>query len=722
MKFVPTLHTFETDVPARTVWSRIEAKLADADGVGLYKHPNLAVTSSNKRADLVVLPSGYQPLVVVVLRCTIDDITAVEEEAWVINGVRVESPIFDAEDFVANLDATFARERRLRSALKSRGVVALPLVAKAQFVQKFGEPSSDVLWLWHDEASDDPFPVLDRPLREEEWRLARSVLQAATPLNRQSGPPPERLDKKGPAIRQIERSIALLDDEQEKVALQIPPGPQQIRGLAGTGKTVLLAMKAANIHSHYNDARVLFTFNTQSLYNQARLLITKFFRYHNLTDPDWDRLHVRHAWGSARRAGVYSDLCARQGVAPLTLQEARRRNRRMPLQACCRDALRHPIEPIYDYILVDEAQDFPPEFLQILYRLTPEPHRIYFAFDELQTLSSIDVPSPAKFFGVDERGAPLVSLDGIYPGPMEKDLILRKSYRCPMEVLMFAHAIGLGIHGPRGCVQMLPDASSWRAIGYEIESGELKKGEPVVIYRPAENSPNPISEVYSGQDHLIRTSTFATREAELDAVADSIATDITDDEVPAEQIVVIALDSLVAKDLMVPLQHRLRERRIASTIPGLVNDTSEFAEQGKVTLSTVHRAKGNEAPVIYIVGFEALYDYVGEIDLRNRAFTCISRAKGWVRISGTSPKMEKVQPEFDVILRDLPRFKFKFPDMEQIRHLGAGETTRRRLQVREAKESVQSLRTIDPDALSALDPAELELLAEKIKEAREAKT
>jgi superfamily I DNA and RNA helicase len=268
---------------------------------------------------------------------------------------------------------------------------------------------------------------------------------------------------------------------------------------------------------------------------------------------------------------------------------------------------------------------------------------------------------------------------------------------------------------------MLPDASSWKAIGYEIESGELKKGESVVIYRPPENSPNKITNIYSGTDRLIRTNTYHDREAELDAVADSIANDVNQDEVPAEQIVVISLDSLIAKELMVPLQHRLRQKGILSTIPGLVDDTSEFAEAGKVTLSTVHRAKGNEAPIIYIIGFETLYDYVGEIDLRNRAFTCISRAKGWVRISGTSPKMERVQRELDAILGNLPRFKFTFPDVEQIRRLGAGETTRRRLQVKEAKESVQSLRTIDPDALSALDPAELEQLAEKIKQAPEAK-
>jgi superfamily I DNA and RNA helicase len=95
-------------------------------------------------------------------------------------------------------------------------------------------------------------------------------------------------EKIGDSVRELEKQIALLDFEQEKAAIPIAPGPQRIRGLAGTGKTVLLAMKAANIHKHFPKKKILFTFNTQSLYNQAMKLITKFYRYHTENDPDWE--------------------------------------------------------------------------------------------------------------------------------------------------------------------------------------------------------------------------------------------------------------------------------------------------------------------------------------------------------------------------------------------------------------------------------------------------
>ena len=70
-----------------------------------------------------------------------------------------------------------------------------------------------------------------------------------------------------------------LDEEQRKVSMQIPSGPQRIRGLAGTGKTVILALKAALTHKEDDKLRILSVFNTQSMYNQIQDLITKYYTY-----------------------------------------------------------------------------------------------------------------------------------------------------------------------------------------------------------------------------------------------------------------------------------------------------------------------------------------------------------------------------------------------------------------------------------------------------------
>jgi superfamily I DNA and RNA helicase len=155
---------------------------------------------------------------------------------------------------------------------------------------------------------------------------------------------------------------------------------------------------------------------------------------------------------------------------------------------------------------------------------------------------------------------------------------------------------------------------------------------------------------------------------------------------------------------------------IRSTIPGLIDDTAEFAETDMVTLATVYRAKGNEAPVVYIIGFDALYEYVEEVERRNQAFASISRSKGWVRISGTGKAMIAARNEIRKILEDIPYFRFVFPDMEQIRRLDASETSRRKREVKTAKESVARLIDVDKDALHSLPPSLLKKLKSKLEE------
>jgi superfamily I DNA and RNA helicase len=204
---------------------------------------------------------------------------------------------------------------------------------------------------------------------------------------------------------------------------------------------------------------------------------------------------------------------------------------------------------------------------------------------------------------------------------------------------------------------------------------------------------------------------------ELNWLAKSIAKDIKEHDVSPEQILVISLDARHAKGYMMALQAKLFSVKILSTIPGFIDDSSAFAEPDKVTLATVYRSKGNEAPIVYILSMESLYDFAEELENRNRAFTAISRSKGWVRISGVGRQMQRVANEIEMVLTDLPRLKFVFPDMEKIRRLDATETSRRRKSVRTAKEAATQLAKIDPEALAELDPKARKELLKRLKEA-----
>lgn len=451
MQFIPSDHTYATDTAAASVWESLNDILRGVDGIAYYKHP---IISSTTRAvpDLTILARGFEPTVVKILAYAIEELTHVTGEVWNVGGEFVDSPLLELEDYSIALNHQFEQTRPLRSLLQTHSVLIFPLVSEAEFIGKFGEEAtrpedSDVTMVF----GRNPTSALKsspRELSDDQWKLAKSVFQGLTPLNRGKGVRPIDTSKIGRAIRVLEREIALLDDEQHKVAVQIAPGPQRIRGLAGTGKTVILAKKAAHLHQRYPQKRILFTFNTQSLYNQAQTLISQFYRQHSDSPPDFENgIHVRHGWGGSARPGVYSDVCGRVGRTPLNFNTARSIDPANPFRAACNHAHQVPVEPYYDFILVDEAQDFPKEFFQLLAKLSTPERRIYWAYDELQTLSATEIPDPAELFGRDAEGNALVSLDGDdYGGVIEKDFVLHKSYRCPRAILMLAHGIGLGIH------------------------------------------------------------------------------------------------------------------------------------------------------------------------------------------------------------------------------------------------------------------------------------
>ncbi len=713
MDILPTVDTYEHDTAAQNIWERLKSIVGALDGICYYKHPIIESATKNS-PDIALIAEGFHPLTIKILACALEDIGEVSKESWQISGASIDSPIFELDDYVISLNSKWEKQRLLRRRLDTVGVLVLPLITKADFEAAHGAPSNlmdDASKQMHiyfrDSDITKALHKLELPLGEREWLLTKSVFQGANPLNKQIIDVSDKVVKIGNAISILETQIALLDDQQHKVAIQMAPGPQRIRGLAGTGKTVILAMKVANIHRRYPDMHILFSFHTQSLYNQSKKLITRFYREYSDSDPNWDKLHIMHGWGSQNRPGVYSELCKRLGLKPLTLANARTLDSENPFRACCKAVLEHEFEPFYDFILVDEAQDFPAEYFLLLAKLISEHKRIYFAYDELQSLTNVEMPKPEDLFGKDEKNEPFISLEGDdYPGGIEKDFVLHRSYRCALEVLMLAHGIGLGIHGPKGCVQMLGNMASWESIGYTREKGSFNTGDETIFKRPKVNSPNRVHQIYKGEKPLIEVQHFTDRPAEYDWVANSMQELVEQENVRPEDIIVICLDSRKSRNHLLAIQSRLDKMGIWSTIPGLIDKSWKFAEPGMATLTTVYRAKGNEAPVVFICSFDSLYSYAEEVESRNRAFTSLSRSKGWIRITGIGPNMKSAQNEIEQIRKDIPYFRFKFPDMNniRIRKLDASETSRRRKEVGKARTSVKTLINLEKDAIKDLDP------------------
>ncbi|WP_438404020.1 hypothetical protein, partial [Aeromonas veronii] len=125
----------------------------------------------------------------------------------------------------------------------------------------------------------------------------------------------------GGTMKKIEKEIANLDSWQKKAAIESPDKPQRIRGLAGSGKTIILSMKAAYLHAFEENKRIVVTFQTRTLYQQFKKLIENLYFDHRKDDPAYQTLTILHAWGGIEK-GVYSEICAHLGLHPLSSSEA----------------------------------------------------------------------------------------------------------------------------------------------------------------------------------------------------------------------------------------------------------------------------------------------------------------------------------------------------------------------------------------------------------------
>jgi len=387
---------------------------------------------------------------------------------------------------------------------------------------------------------------------------------------------------------------------------------------------------------------------------------------------------------------------------------------------CCKEILESDDEvpELFDAILIDEAQDFHFAFYNLCYAVLKEPKRLIWAYDEVQSLESLSIPTTIDIFGEKSDGSPVVSLEGTYADGIEKDLILHRCYRTPRPVLVAAHIFGMGLLRPGGAVQFIPTPGGWEDIGYEIVSGRFEPSEEVTIRRPEANSPHALEKLL-GYTGLISWKAFRGRQEELDWIAEQIRKNIEEDELKPEEIAVISLDWRKMRDDFPALQQLLYTMNIQSARTGSEDMTrGGFTKPGHVTFTGIFPAKGNEAPMIYVMGFEQVGGRPRLIvQERNMAFTAITRTRGWCILTGVGKKAELLFQEIENILSNSNQITFKVPYPQQIqRNLDNLEYERRRNRIEKARKLMTQLDSVLTDEdLKDIDPTLRKRLIEKLK-------
>lgn len=523
------------------------------------------------------------------------------------------------------------------------------------------------------------------PDEQQAFEAAVAVIQSISTIRkgvkRRSNVIP---NSRGARLKLLEDSIANLDNLQGQAVIETVTGVQRIRGLAGSGKTIILALKAAYLHAQHPEWKIAVTFHTRALKGQFRRLINTFFIEQTNEEPDWNNLQILSSWGapgSADRNGIYYSFCKQASTQYFDLTGAKAQfSQGSEFQGVCERALAEavvPFEPIYDAILVDEAQDFSPAFLKICYQLLTSQKRLVYAYDELQNLGSSSLPPPEEIFGSEVNGIPLVTFLPPVAGQPKQDIVLEKCYRNSRPVLATAHALGFGIYrnipagSTTGLIQMFDQSGLWLDVGYKTSKGNLEDGQDVGLIRTPESSP-AFLEAHSEIDDLIQFHTFSTVEEQNQWIADSIKFNLTSEELNPDDIIVINPDPLSTKNAVGPIRKILFNAGVQTHLAGV--DTSPdifFDDTGaSVAFTGIFRAKGNEAGMVYIVNAERCYSSWGSLArVRNQLFTAITRSKAWVRVLGVGPNMALLQEEFNRVKAQNFELNFRYPTAEERKHL-----------------------------------------------------
>lgn len=191
--------------------------------------------------------------------------------------------------------------------------------------------------------------TVETRLSEQEENRARAVINPGIIINLEITTSEEEGYETLPLFQDPEihpdEILRVMDREQERVAEHLGWGYRMLRGVAGSGKTLVLTHRARHLHRLFPNWRILLLCYNRLLANALRLTVNT-----------GDRVEVTNVDRLAYR------LAARQGSSGTPDFETMRKR-------AAERAGRLPDSKRFDVVLVDEAQDFDGAGLDLAYAM-----------------------------------------------------------------------------------------------------------------------------------------------------------------------------------------------------------------------------------------------------------------------------------------------------------------------------------------------------------------
>ncbi|SUZ34070.1 hypothetical protein ROE7235_03852 [Roseibaca ekhonensis] len=328
-----------------------------------------------------------------------------------------------------------------------------------------------------------------------------------------------------------------------------------------------------------------------------------------------------HAWGSKGDAnsGTYRYICAHYDLPFLNFSQA-------SFDVACKSAIeqlnnRDSQDYAFDYILIDESQDFPQSFLDLCELVARE--YVIVAGDIFQSI-------------FDAKIKPSIS----------PDFLLRKCYRTDPRALMFAHSLGMGLFEDKK-LRWLED-DEWITCGYIVETSPDKsfyrlKREPLRRFEDIANADTPAVAVLEQPTNDLK----AISETILSAIEDISQNHPT---VTPDDIGIILVDSGNAIYALSDVLAQMIPRRTGWHVNKAVETKQKIP--GRIFISNRNNVKGLEFPFVVCVTSGLNRDYA----YRNSLYMTMTRSflKSYLIITSKQDHglMDKIMGGLEVINRD----------------------------------------------------------------------
>lgn len=627
---------FDAD-EARTATHRevllILAQTFDYEGVALLCEPSVVGGRSGPPDVVIVDPlSGLHA--VEVKGVVLDQVRAVKAggaiEISYNSNISRKDPSRQAKQAMFDVKDASTRHFGGELHVPFQSWVVFPRIERSDWEDRFGEAvtrRADVLF-----SEDlDSSRLLERLQKEGVKRLSafslrqcpsqqlRSVMAAfgdsevLRPEPRH-GPVP-REGSKGDRLSDVLAERRALTELQQRLTSSVwDDGPRLLRGVAGSGKTVVLATQAARMIERLHKRGVdLFGANSQPLpvlavcFNRT---LVPFIRqrvemaYRQRTDEDLPEksllvTHFNTLMYYLNRRG----LCGYYRIQDVPDQGERALRYLSDLRSLAGERRDRLSEGLFHGVYVDEGQDFHEHDYRVLLELCARTEarqpRMFVFYDDAQNLYGLKRPTWSDL-GLELRG---------------RSVVMDECFRNTQQIVEPAFNVLLGIHAddPQSVrTRSFADVQTLKEKGLiKFENRHLK-----VCFSSREGDPPSLR-------------LFDNEPQEVQHIAEK-----------CEQL--ILKESLLPQDILVLTFKRNRASQLAAEISKLIGgdrvrcpfeetEKDDLAIQpDKITVSTVASAKGYDAPYVILASVQ---DFPADVEGRVSFYVACTRAREWLDVN-----------------------------------------------------------------------------------------